>query len=155
MVSVSKSELDPQHLLVLYAVNKAPKGVPTKTHYQKMMYLVLKALGNDPRKSADYVPDHFGPYSPMVDQWRSALVEYGYLIKNSRERININPEVQKDVDLIHFPDRMKARKIESIAEFINSLTYRQLLLYIYSDDLKKNEGMTDRSDVVDDIMASR
>ena len=86
MVSVSKDELDPQHILVLYAVNKSPHGVPTKTHYQKMMYLVLKALGNDPIKSAGYIPDHFGPYSSFVDQWRTALIDYGYLDKNSEEK---------------------------------------------------------------------
>ena len=155
MIRVSKEELDPQHLLVLYAVNKAPNGVPTKTHYQKMMYLILKALGNDPRVSAGYVPDHFGPYSASVDQWRSALLEYGYLEKNSKERITVNPEVQSEVDSIHFPDLMTARKIESISEFVNSLTYNQLLLYIYSDDIDKKEGMTERSDIVNEIMSSR
>ena len=155
MVCVSQEELDPQHLLVLYAVNKAPYGVPTKTHYQKMMYLVLKALGNDPRTSAGYVPDHYGPYSAFVDQWRSALLDYGYLKRNSSERITINPEVQSDVDSIHFPDKIKARKIENISEFVNSLTYRQLLLYIYSEDVIKNEGMTEQSDVINEIFASR
>ena len=144
MTSVSKDELDSQHLLVLYAVNKAPNGVPTKTHFQKMMYLVLKALGNDPRTSAGYVPDYYGPYSAFVDQWRSALLDYGYLVKNSKERITINPEVQPIVDSIHFPDIMTEKKVESIAEFVNSLTYNQLLLFIYSDDIDKMEGMTER-----------
>ena len=120
-----------------------------------MMYLVLKALGNDPRTSAGYVPDHYGPYSAFVDQWRSALLDYGYLKRNSSERITINPEVQSDVDSIHFPDKIKARKIENISEFVNSLTYRQLLLYIYSEDVIKNEGMTEWSDVIDEIFASR
>ncbi len=155
MVSVSKTELDPAHLLVLYAVNKAPNGVPTKTHYQKMMYLVLKALGNDPRKSAGYIPDHYGPYSAFVDQWRNALIEYGYLKKNSKERITINPEVKSEIESIKFPDEKKAKKIENISEFVNSLTYNQLLLYIYYDDIEKKEGMTEWSDVKDEIMASR
>ena len=155
MVNVAKQELDPQHLLVLYAVNKAPRGVPTKTHYQKMMYMVLKALGNDPRQSAGYIPDHYGPYSAMVDQWRSALIEYGYLDKNSDERITINLEIKPDVDKISFQNAEVARSIESISEFVNTLTYRQLLLYIYSDDIENNVGMTEMSDVVKEIMGSR
>lgn len=154
-MSVSKDELDYEHLVVLYAVNKAPNGVPTKTHYQKMMYLVLKALGNNPSESAGYIPAHYGPYSADVEQWRDALIEYGYLKKNSKERITINPEVKSEIDSLKFPDKKTAKKVDNISEFINSLTYNQLLLYIYNEDLEKKEGMTEWSDKKDEIMRSR
>ena len=113
MPKVRKELLGNEDMLVLYAVNKAPDGVPTKTHYQKMMYLILKAMNNDPR-SAGYAPNHFGPYSHEVNSWREMLIENGYLNKNSKERIFINPEAKKDVDNISFPDELLAQKINNI-----------------------------------------
>lgn len=65
MPNVPKDKLDDEHIIVLYAVNKAPNGIPTKTHYQKMMYLIIKALGNNPKTSAEYIPHYFGPYSHL------------------------------------------------------------------------------------------
>ena len=155
MPKIPKDQLDMEMILTLYAVNKAKAGVPTKTHFQKMMYLVLKALGNDPRTGAGYVPHHFGPYSPVVDSWRDILIESGYLVKNTKERITISPDVQDDVDKITFNDRLMEMKITNIVEFICSLTYEELILYIYTSDVQKNEDMTINSDVKDDIFSRR
>ncbi len=155
MPSIPKEQLDPEMVLVLYAVSRSPDGVPTKTHYQKMMYLILKALGNDPRTSAGYVPHHYGPYSPVVDSWRDVLIDTGYLRKNSREKITVAPDVMQDVRGITFDDPLAEMKIDSISRFINSLSYDELILYIYTDDEAKNEGMTVNSDVRDDIFDRR
>jgi len=155
MPTVAKEELNPEHLLVLYAVNKAPKGVPTKTHYQKMMFLALKALGNDPKTSAGFRPHHFGPYSAMVEGWSDELINTGYLIKNSEERISVNPTVKADVDTIRFEDELTTMKITELAEFLCSLSYKELLLCIYADDVQKGEGMSEDSDVREDIFENR
>jgi len=155
MPTVKKEELNDEHVLVLYAVNKAPNGVPTKTHYQKMMYLILKALGNDPKTSAGYAPNHYGPYSHTVEDWKDVLITAGYLTKNSNERVSISPDVQRDVDSIKFLDEITQTKIENIVNFVCSLSYEELLLYIYSDDLQKGEGMLENSDIKDDIFKKR
>ena len=155
MPTIAREELGPEHLLVLYAVNKVPNGVPTKTHYQKMMFLAIKALGNDPKTGAGFRPHHFGPYSAMVDSWRDELIGSGYLVKNSAERIQIHPNVKEDVKGITFQDELAMMKIDEIAEFVCSLTYDELLLYIYSDDVQKGEGMSENSDERDRIFRNR
>lgn len=155
MPNVSKEELNNEHMLVLYAVNKAPNGIPTKTHYQKMMYLILKSLGNDPKTSAGYTPNHYGPYSHVVEDWKSVLIDAGYLIKNTEERVRIAPDVQNEVNKIKFPDKTKQVKIDNIVTFVCSLNYKELLLYIYSDDIQKCEGMLENSDVKDEIFGDR
>jgi len=154
MPSVSKEELDKEHMLVLYAVNKAPDGIPTKTHYQKIIYLVLKALKNDP-KVAGYRPHRFGPYSARAECWRDELIDAEYLIKNSVDRVRINPIVKNDVDRITFKDVLTMIKINEIVEFICSLSYDELLLFIYADDVQKGEGMSENSDEKDRIFRSR
>ena len=155
MPSVSKEELGQEHMLVLYAVSKAPNGVPTKTHYQKMMFLVLKALNNDPRTGAGYRPHLYGPFSAMAEAWRDDLLSAGYLIKNTAERIRIEPSVKNDVESIKFKDDLTRMKIDEIAEFICSLTYDELLLYIYADDVQKGEGMSENSEERDRIFSNR
>lgn len=155
MPNIPKEQLDPELLLVLYAVDKAPDGIPTKTHYQKMMYLILKAMGNDPRSGAGYVPHHFGPYSPVVEGWRDVLIGSGYLVKNTHERIRVSPEAREDAGCITFDDPVLELKIRSIVEFVCSLTYEELILFIYTDDILKKEGMTINSDVKDDIFSRR
>jgi len=155
MPSVSKEELGPEHMLVLYAVNKAPNGVPTKTHYQKMIYLALKALKNDPKTGAAYRPHHYGPYSAIVEGWRDELINTGYLVKNSAERIRIDPQVKNDVERIRFGDELTTMKIDEIARFVCSLTYDELLLFIYADDVQKGEGMSENSDEKDRIFRDR
>ncbi|MCL2296638.1 MAG: hypothetical protein FWC29_06140 [Methanomassiliicoccaceae archaeon] len=155
MPTVKKEELGQEHLLVLYAVSKAPNGVQTKTHYQKMMYIVLKILGNDPKTGAGYRPHHFGPYSAMVDSWRDELINTGYLVKNSAERIRIEPQVKNDIDKIVLKDDLTMMKINESVKFISSLSYDELLLYIYSDDVQKGEGMSDNSDEKNRIFGNR
>lgn len=155
MPVLNKEELDKEQVLTLYAVNRAPKGVPTKTHYQKMMYLIIKALGNDPRDTAGYRPHHFGPYSDMVEDWRDSLIENGWLAKNSHERITIPESLKQQVDRISFPDPVVAAKVDSIVRFICSLTYNEVLLYVYADDVAKGEGMTDSSDVKEGVFKRR
>jgi len=155
MPTVKKEELGPEHMLVLYAVNRAPNGIPTKTHYQKIMYLALKALGNDPKTGAGYRPHHFGPYSAMVDSWREELITTGYLFKNSAERIRLDPRIESDVNRISFKDSLTMMKIDEVVKFVSSLTYDELLLYIYSDDVQKKEGMSENSDEKDRIFKGR
>ena len=155
MPNVPKEKLNKEHLIVLYAVNKATDGVPTKTHYQKMMYLIIKALGNDPKTSAGYAPNHYGPYSYQVEDWRGVLLNAGYLEKNTAERIRIPADVKEDVDKISFKNTFLEQKIDSIVEFVNSLAYNELLLYIYSDDILKGEGMSENSDVKEEILQDR
>ena len=155
MPNLDKSELDDGQKLTLYVVNKAPNGVPTKTHYQKMMYLVLKAMGNDPRVAALYRPHHFGPYSDMADEWRESLIQSGWLDKNSKERVSVPPSVKKDVDKLRISDSYTDLKVDSIVRFISSLTTDEVLLYIYTEDVNKNEGMTDQSDIKDRIFSNR
>ena len=155
MPNIPKEMLDPELLLVLYAVDKAPNGVPTKTHFQKMMYIVLKVLENDPRSTAGYVPHHFGPYSPVVESWRSILIDSGYLVKTSEERVRIHPDVKEDVKKITFDDDLLELKITNVVRFVCSLNYDELILFIYTDDVLKKEGMTVNSDVREDVFARR
>ena len=155
MPTVRKEDLGPEHRLVLYAVNKSVNGVPTKTHYQKMMFLTLKALGNDPKTGAGFRPHHYGPYSAIVEGWRDELINTGYLIKNTEERVKIDPEIKKDVDMIRFPNELTAMKIDEIVRFVSSLTYDELLLFIYSDDVQKGEGMSEKSAERDNIFKNR
>jgi len=151
---LAKNELDSEQILTLYAVNRAPDGVPTKTHYQKMMYLILKAMGNNPQ-NAGYRPHHFGPYSDVVENWRDTLIENGWLDKNSAERVTVPAELKSDVDRISFPDQILNVKIDSIVKFICSLTHDEVLLYVYTDDVTKGEGMTKNSDVKERIFGKR
>jgi predicted HTH domain antitoxin len=155
MPTIAKEDLGQEHLLVLYSVNKAPNGVPTKTHYQKMMFLALKALGNDPKTGAGFRPHHFGPYSAMVDSWRDELINTGYLVKNSAERIKVEPLIKNDVGGIKFQDELTMMKIDEVVKFICSLSYDELLLSIYADDVLKGEGMSENSDEKDRIFKER
>ena len=142
-------------MLVLFAVNRAPDGVPSKTHYQKIIYLILKALKNDPKTGAGFRPHHFGPYSAMVDSWRDELLITGYLVKNTNERIWIDPTVKEDVDKIEFKNELTGMKIGEIVKFICSLSYDELLLCIYADDVQRGEGMSENSEERDRIFRDR
>ena len=155
MPNIPKEMLEPELLLVLYAVDKAPNGVPTKTHFQNMMYVVLKATDNDPRSAAGYVPHHLGPYSPVVESWRDTLIDSGYLEKGSGEKVRIHPDVRVDVGGITFDDELLELKITNVVRFVCSLDYDELILYIHTDDVLKKEDMTVNSDVRDDVFARR
>ncbi|MDR1404780.1 MAG: hypothetical protein LBJ20_04345 [Candidatus Methanoplasma sp.] len=155
MASVTIEELDQPHILALYAVNKATKGVPTKTHFQKIIYLIFKALGRKP-EDAQFRAYHYGPYSDMVDDWREDLIFWGYLKKSSgSEVIRISPDMKEAVDAITPPNELAGFKIKEIVEFVCSLSWEELLLLIYTDDVRKNENMSSKSVAKDDIFKKR
>ena len=155
MPNMDKSELDQGHILTLYVVNKASEGIPSKTHFQKIMYLIAKSMGNDPRSTLMYRPHYFGPYSEIVADWRETLIESGWLNKNNDERVTIPPFLKSEVDRIDFGDPMVRIRIESIVESLTSLSHDELLLLIYADDIARNEGMTENSSEKNRIMSNR
>lgn len=153
---LSKNDLDKGQVLTLYVVNKAPHGVPTKTHLQKIMYLTIKAMGQDPVKAAGYRAHHFGPYSADVEGWRESLIDARWLTKNSGERVSIPDDLKDEVSRIRPDDSFLDAKVDNIVKFICSLTNDEMLLYVYTDDLNRNNGkMIENSDVREDIFARR
>ncbi|WII09715.1 hypothetical protein O8W32_02510 [Methanomassiliicoccales archaeon LGM-DZ1] len=156
MVGLSIEDLDSRQMLMLYAVNKAPNGVPTEMHLQKIMYLTIKAMGQDPVKAVGYRAHYYGPFSSEVDGCRESLIDAGWLRKNAGEKVSIPDEVRDTVSRIKPADGFLDAKIGSIVDFICSMNTEEMLMYIYADDQKNNGGeMIENSDVRDSIFARR
>jgi hypothetical protein len=148
--------LDLARTLALYAIGKAPDGVPSDAHYQRIMYLALKILGKDPVRDAQYGAHKHGPYSYTVDGWKRELLETGRLMKDEgSERVHVNPKIAGDVSKISPPDSLKGLMIKDAVEFLCSLTNDELLLVAYADDSINGEGMSSNSLVVDEVLSGR
>lgn len=147
--------LSPEQRLLLFAVSKAPEGVPTETHLQYMMYKVLKAKGDDPRTTAGYAPDSLGPYSREIDSLSAHLLESGFLIRRHDGSILVAPMERAEIEEDGTYGRMLEDKISGIVGFVCSLSFEELILHICTDDAVQNESMVKGSDVVDDVLSRR
>jgi predicted HTH domain antitoxin len=90
-----------------------------------------------------------------VESWRDELINTGYLVKNKEEKVWVDPIIKDDVNTIRFQDELTTKKIDEVVGFVCSLTYDELLLYVYVDDVQKGEGMSENSDVKERIFKER
>ncbi|MBQ3736586.1 MAG: UPF0175 family protein, partial [Candidatus Methanomethylophilaceae archaeon] len=63
--------------------------------------------------------------------------------------------LREEVSKIKIDDKYAEIKIRNIVEFVTSLTTKEILLYVYTDDVTKNEGMTKNSSVKNNIFSQR
>lgn len=153
MVSVTVDQLDDLSKMILYAVNTTGGIKVNETHLQKMIFQIMKVMKKDP-KMVGYRPHNYGPYSDMVNEGKDALLSYG-LLDSVGGRIMISEEAREEVSLIRLPESM-AFKVGAIAHSLSSLNNDELLLMVYYDDMKYDDGYyLENSEIKDHVLDCR
>lgn len=154
MAKVSLDELCDLDLFILYTLNKSESGIPSETHYQKIMFQAMKILGKNPEE-VGYVPHYYGPNSHLMDEKKDSLLMLGYL-DSKGNGVDIDPSEKKTISRINPPTPDLSFKLELMVEKLCSFKNDELLLVIYYDDLKTTNGkFIENSYVKDDIFRNR
>ena len=154
MNSVSLDDLSSLDLFILYTLNKSESGIPSETHYQKIMFQAVKILGKNP-EDFGYAPHTHGPYSHMMSEEKNSLLMLGYL-NDDNGSIIINTFEMEMISKIDPSVFNASFKLELMVEKLCSFTSDELLLMTYCDDLAETNGMfIENSSVKEHILRER
>ena len=156
MASVSLNELsrDTVSMLILYVLGKMDDGALKETHFQKAMFRAMLILGYDPRE-AGYRPHFYGPYSDLMTEKKTSLLDIGYL-EISGSGVRVNPDEKAVVSRITLPGKDTDSEIADMIASIEELTVDEVLLITYCDDERKTKGkFIDESHIKADIYRNR
>lgn len=151
---VSAKDLNQLQKLILYVLRSNGGKPLDEIHLQKIMFQTMKLLGVNP-ENVDFRPNLYGPYSVRITEEKESLRKYGYLEKDDGH-YHI-PKVAKDeVGKINAPSPEIGYKIEEVSKYLSNLSHDEILLLIYSDDDRDNNGkFLENSEIYDEIMAKR
>ena len=119
--------------LLIYARGTARRdneGIPSRTHLQKEMFLLLKETVFQKEDWYKFVPHYYGPFSRELDNDLNELVASGLV--NESTGFALTPEGFKDADALwNTLDQSHKTALSSIKERYNRLTSEKLLDYVY------------------------
>lgn len=124
-------EDDEIHRYLILLAGAGSEPIRGRLKLQKMMFVLAESI-EDLNDETSYTPDYFGPYSETVDH------EYDYLKNLGILQICSNKISLTDTGK-HIMENLRRKtddklllRIEGCKEFLNDLTSRELLAYIYS-----------------------
>ena len=106
------------------------EGIPSRTHLQKEMFLLLKETVFQKEEWYKFVPHYYGPFSRELDNDLNELVASGLV--NESTGFALTPEGFKDADALwNTLDQSHKAALSKIKERYNRLTSEKLLDYVY------------------------
>jgi uncharacterized protein YwgA len=106
------------------------ESVPSKTHLQKEMFLLLNETVFQKVDGYKFVPHYYGPFSRELDNDLNDLVVTGLV--NDSDGFTLTPEGFKDAqDLWNNQDQTRKAALTRIKEKYNRLNSEKLLEYVY------------------------
>ncbi len=119
--------------LLIYARGSTMRdneGIPSKTHIQKEMFLLLKETIFSKVDGYKFVPHYYGPFSRELDSDLIELVAYGSV--NDADGYTLTPDGFKEAQALwNSQDQPHKMALSRIKERYNRLTSEELLDYVY------------------------
>ncbi len=114
-------------ILLAYASDEPIKG---QTKLQKMMFLLSDKI-DEIKEQGSYDADNYGPYSKVIDQESQYLEKIGVL-SISPEEIAVTREGKEIAkEIVKNENKSILRALDEYKEFLNDLTSKELLAYVY------------------------
>ena len=106
------------------------ESVPSKTHLQKEMFLLLKETVFQKVDGYKFVPHYYGPFSRELDNDLNDLVVSGLV--NDSDGFTLTPEGFKNAQALwNNQDQTRKAALLRIKEKYNRLNSEKLLEYVY------------------------
>ena len=119
--------------LLIYARGSTMRdneSIPSKTHLQKEMFLLLKETIFSKVDRYKFVPHYYGPFSRELDSDLIELVASGRV--NDADGFALTPDGFKDAQVLwNSQDQTHKMALSRIKERYNRLTSEDLLDYVY------------------------
>ena len=118
-----------KYIILLANANDEP--IKGRTKLQKMMFLLSDKI-DEIKEQSSYDADNYGPYSEVIDEESQYLEQIGVLsispgeIAITKEGKEIAKEIMRKED----PNILRA--LDEYKKFLNDLTSKELLAYVYS-----------------------
>ena len=124
-----KNEL---HKFVILLANANNEPIRGRLKLQKMMYLLSHKI-EEVKEQSSYDADNYGPYSEIIDDEEQYLEHVGVLTSDNSGEIALT-EIGKEIarELSKKADKGILETLDNYKEFLNDLTSKELLTYIYS-----------------------
>ena len=121
---------DLQKFIILLA-NANDESIKGRVKLQKMMYLLSDKLAKVKEQSS-YDADNYGPYSEVIDEEEQYLEQVGVLTSNQGDiaLTKIGKEIAQE--LSKDEDEQILKVLGEYKKFLNDMTSKELLAYIYS-----------------------
>lgn len=149
-------EIVDQYVLALVAMKDADKermpdnSVRGKTWLQKIMYIASKLYGD---KRFGFKPHKYGMYSPILEESVTRCSQKGLICVHNPDgngAIHITNKGREELDPDKCDDDM-LRQMQSTKTLLNSLDYREMIVYSYGKFPEMKKG----SEIVDDFESWR
>jgi uncharacterized protein YwgA len=119
--------------LLIYARGSTMRdneSIPSKTHLQKEMFLLLKETVFQKVEGYKFIPHYYGPFSRDLDSDLNELVASGLV--NDSAGFVLTPDGFKDANALwNSLDQPHKTALSRIKERYNRLTSEKLLDYVY------------------------
>lgn len=122
------NELHKFIILLAHANSESIKG---RLKLQKMLYLLSDKI-EEIEEQSSYDADNFGPYSEVVDVEEQYLEQVGVLTSSFGEIALTKTGKEIAQELSKHEDEKTLKVLNEYKKFLNDLTSKELLAYIYS-----------------------
>lgn len=122
---------DDLHKYIILLAHANDEPINGRTKLQKMMFLLSDRI-DEIKDQSSYDADNYGPYSEVIDEESKYLEQIGVL-STSPGKIEIT-EIGREIaeDLSKKEDKDILRVLEEYKKFLNDLSTKELLAYVYS-----------------------
>ena len=122
---------DELHKFIILLANANGESIKGRTKLQKMMYLLSDKI-EEIKEQSSYDADNYGPYSEVVDEEERYLEQIGVLTSSHGEIALTETGKEIAQELSKHEDEKILKVLNEYKKFLNDMTCKELLAYIYS-----------------------
>ena len=122
---------DELHKFIILLANANDESIKGRLKLQKMMYLLSDKI-TEIKEQSSYDADNYGPYSEVVDEEEKYLEQIGVLTSSQGEIALTKTGKEIAQELSKHEDEKTLKVLNEYKRFLNDMTAKELLAYIYS-----------------------
>ena len=122
---------DELHKFIILLANANGESIKGRLKLQKMMYLLSDKI-EEIKEQSSYDADNYGPYSEVVDEEEQYLEQIGVLTSSPGEIALTETGKEIAQEMSKNEDEKILKVLNEYKKFLNDMTGKELLAYIYS-----------------------